>query len=227
MSIACIDAVWRCAYARGGSHLLILLALADFARDDGTEIRPSMGTLARRVRASQRQATRIVRDLERDGVIELVANASGGAPGATRVYRLRLDRLAPSERWQTGVADDRGDADVRGDTQGRDGCHPGSRRVSPMSPNPSLPVMNRELNPTSSAPPARHDAKAIIWNLGLQILVGAGESEQGARRFLGKFARGNEQKLAEAIGHLAANPKVDPKAYIARAMQPRRREFVA
>lgn len=63
------------------------------------------------------------------------------------------------------------------------------------------------------------DPKALIWSLGVTLLVSHGSSEGSARSFLGQYARGRETKLAEVIGHLAANPKVEPKAYIAAAMK--------
>lgn len=53
-----------------------------------------------------------------------------------------------------------------------------------------------------------------------------GVKEQQARGFLAKFAKADEKKLAEALGHCAANSKVDVRAYIARVMQPKERRAV-
>ena len=68
--------------------------------------------------------------------------------------------------------------------------------------------------------------KAMIFSLGVRLLVGAGSSDTSARSFLGKHAKGDEAKLAEVIGYLAANPKIEPKAYIAAAMAPKKPELV-
>lgn len=68
--------------------------------------------------------------------------------------------------------------------------------------------------------------KAVIWRLGVTLLVQRGSSELAARSFLGRFAKQDEAKLAATIGHLAANPKIEPRAYIAAAMKPKQREFV-
>jgi hypothetical protein len=77
--------------------------------------------------------------------------------------------------------------------------------------------------PPSSAP---SNPKEIIFTLGVHILTGQGEKESQARSFLGKFAGRDEAKLAEVIGHLAANPKVEAKSYIAGAFKPEARELV-
>jgi hypothetical protein len=50
----------------GGAKLLTLIALANFANDDG-ECWPSIGTIAKQARVSPRSATRIIGDLEADG----------------------------------------------------------------------------------------------------------------------------------------------------------------
>lgn len=66
----------------------------------------------------------------------------------------------------------------------------------------------------------------VIFGIGLKILTQRGNSEASARSFLGKYAKQDEAKLAETIAHLAANPKIEPKAYIAAALQPKQRRVV-
>ena len=85
--------------------------------------------------------------------------------------------------------------------------------------------------PTGPATPSvqaspENNHKAIIFNLGVSLLTKNGELDQTARSFLGKLAKGGEAKLAEAIGYLAANPKIDPKAYLSAAMKPKERGLV-
>lgn len=66
--------------------------------------------------------------------------------------------------------------------------------------------------------PKFEDPKSLIWKTGVSLLTSSsGCSEEAARRFLGQFAK-REVKLAEVIGYLAANPKVEPKAYIVAAL---------
>jgi len=249
MSVRCIDAVFRSWYPRGGNHLLVLIAMADFARDDGTEIRPSIATLAAKVRCGKRQLQYTLRDLCREGVVEPVSGTTGGARGSVTVYRLRLDRL-------TGAADCTGAANCTGALHCADGCTPLRGRVHSTAPNPSLTVLNRKedapaapsrltpikpaANPsarpgpslpatteTRPLPPATaNSAREIAWGLGVRLLTTAGLSEPKARAFLGRMAKRDEKKLAEVIAGIAMRPVADPRSYIAKVMQPRRREFV-
>lgn len=77
---------------------------------------------------------------------------------------------------------------------------------------------------TGGTPPSGADAKEVIWNLGVQILTGSGESESGARSFLGRLAKNDEAKLRDAILYCADHPKVDPKSYIYKAAAPKQRK---
>ncbi len=81
---------------------------------------------------------------------------------------------------------------------------------------------NMPASPSSSPP----DPKKAIFDLGVSILTKTGTTEGGARSFLAKFAKQDEGKLAEVLGHLAAHPKVEPKAYIAGAFKPEARGLV-
>jgi len=78
----------------------------------------------------------------------------------------------------------------------------------------------------ASLPQAPSNPKETIFTLGVSILTEQGEKESQARTFLGKFAGKDEAKLAEVIGHLAANPKVKAKSYIAGAFKQEERGLV-
>lgn len=93
MSVRATRAVLDGLYPRGGTHLLVLMVLADHADDSGRNVWPSVARVARSARCSTRQVRRIMRDLAADGVIEPDGAAVGGRPGATRRWRLRLDLL--------------------------------------------------------------------------------------------------------------------------------------
>jgi len=73
-------------------EVAILVALADFADDDGASVFPSVETLARRARCSRRSAERALRALRDRGVIKPV----GTSKLRTRLYRLDMPaRPAP------------------------------------------------------------------------------------------------------------------------------------
>lgn len=75
MSIEVMTRVWKHSRHKEGT-LLVLLAIADFANDDGVAF-PSMKTIAKKARMTIRNAQLAVRRLERGG--ELVVTI-GGAP---------------------------------------------------------------------------------------------------------------------------------------------------
>lgn len=69
MSIGIMANVWKHAEHEGGT-LLILLALADYANQDGIAW-PSIKNLASKARLSERQTQSILRDLEKAGEIKI------------------------------------------------------------------------------------------------------------------------------------------------------------
>ena len=84
MSIQCIARVWAQA-PYGGAALLTLLALADYADDDGNSY-PGMETIARKARISVRGVQKIMVVLKADG---WVAVEEGRGPHGTNLYALR------------------------------------------------------------------------------------------------------------------------------------------
>lgn len=66
MSIKVMTAVWEHSQHKGAS-LLLLLAIADHAHDDGGGAFPAVGKLAQKIRMSARQVQRILHLLEASG----------------------------------------------------------------------------------------------------------------------------------------------------------------
>jgi len=87
MSITLMSRAFETALAP--SHKITLLALCDYSDDKGENIWPSIPTIARRATLSERQAQRVVHELERQGWIVVVGNALGGA-GRSRRYRINV-----------------------------------------------------------------------------------------------------------------------------------------
>lgn len=84
MSIRWMNHVWMRSPYRG-EHLLLHLALADFANDEGTCF-PSVPTLAKKARCSEQWVRKGVRVMIADGALEIVEHGSGR--GNRNVYRL-------------------------------------------------------------------------------------------------------------------------------------------
>jgi hypothetical protein len=85
MSIALMSKVWSQSQ-RGGSELLLLLALADFANDAGFAF-PSVPTLAKKIRMTTRNARYLLSKLEESG--ELVIERNGGPKGCN-LFRVQI-----------------------------------------------------------------------------------------------------------------------------------------
>jgi hypothetical protein len=88
-----------------------MLALADWSDDEGRCF-PSVSSIAKKIRLSDRQTQRIVNGLIKEGFVYVEANKGGGAPGESRRYRIVLKRL-------TGVVS----VTPTGDIGDVDGCH--------------------------------------------------------------------------------------------------------
>lgn len=88
--------VWDEADLSGG-HLLVALALADFA-DDAGKCWPAISTLAKKARLSDRQVRRVLADMEKQGLLTRTERA-----GHSSIFRLTIgggqnvtpDKLTP------------------------------------------------------------------------------------------------------------------------------------
>jgi hypothetical protein len=98
MSFGLTKLIWLAESLKEPELLLLALALADYANDDGTSIFPSVGTLAKKTRRGARTVQRNLRHLESRGIIETVRYKRGGR-GKAREYRIVLSKLgAPTPR---------------------------------------------------------------------------------------------------------------------------------
>lgn len=89
MSFQLMRAVW---FRRGltSSQKFILLALADWSSTGGTNMFPAMRTLAEKCEMSERQARRVVVELENMGMLVV---RRGKGPGGTNRYEINLSVL--------------------------------------------------------------------------------------------------------------------------------------
>ena len=127
MSIKWSGMVWHNSQ-QTGSGLLVLLAIADHANDDGI-CWPSVARLARMARVSERQCQRLISQLVNAG--ELAVERGGHGPKSTTVYR-----ILPAEN--------KGDIAVspltknKGDIQGIKGDIQRAKGDIAVSPEPSI-----------------------------------------------------------------------------------------
>ncbi len=138
MSIKVMTRVWEFSQA-AGTDLLVLLALADNANDEG-ECWPSIRYVAAKCRIDTRTTQRRIRSLELLGeVVVIRGGGKASTAGGTKSNRYRI---------VVHIPDEEGGGDLPGcGTDARDG-------VAPVPPEPSLePSVNRQ-----SLAPATADA---------------------------------------------------------------------
>jgi hypothetical protein len=137
MSVKIMTLVFE-RYPNGGGEMLLALALADHAHDDGRYIFPSIRTLANKTRQSERTVQRFLRGMTKAGWLIPVKNAFGGR-GKAAEYRIspdwiKGDNLTPFQKM--GVKSSKKTVKnevIKGDTA--------------MSPQPSDPL----IEPSSSS----------------------------------------------------------------------------
>lgn len=92
MSIRVMTAVWDSGAFEGGT-LLVLLALADWAQDDGSRVYPKIEQLAKKARLSDRQTTTCLKNLRAAGIIFEVEAAKRGRPTEYRIDVVAVKKL--------------------------------------------------------------------------------------------------------------------------------------
>lgn len=125
MSVRVSSWVWQHSPVEHRGDLLVLLALADHAHDDGGSAYPSVSTLARKARLTRRGAQLALRRLEKVDAIE----RAGIGPRGVITYRV----LMPSE----GANSVRGEVTTR-ELSGTGGELSSTKGANSPSPEPSI-----------------------------------------------------------------------------------------
>uniref|UniRef100_UPI003F800B85 helix-turn-helix domain-containing protein n=1 Tax=Xanthomonas sp. 0924 TaxID=2835534 RepID=UPI003F800B85 len=154
-------------YSSGGGEMLLALALADHAHDDGTHIFPSIARLAAKTRQSERSVQYQLRRMEASGWLILVNDGLGGRStgfkegGKTRQYRINPEwmrgaDLAPFDGEQCSTEKGANSAPLNGANRGAKGCKTASERVQKdvekgaklLHPNQEQPKATKSKNHT-------------------------------------------------------------------------------
>ena len=118
--------VWKHSLAKSGD-LLVQLAIADFADDDGNAY-PSIPTLGKKARLCDRQVKRSLQNLERLGELKVLR---GKGPHGTNRYKLTSDIMS-RDKLSLWVTFETGGGDIFG-----------KKGVTSTSPNPSEETIRR------------------------------------------------------------------------------------
>ncbi len=122
--------VWRESKVSIVSELLVLLAIADHADEYGCNAWPSIATIARKCRLSERRIQQIISSLVANGFLE-VERQAGGTPDMRDDHRPNRYRVIMDGAKRVAPGTDNGvkSGNVRGETSGTDG-------VKPIAPKP-------------------------------------------------------------------------------------------
>jgi hypothetical protein len=146
MSVKVMSYVWQHSSQSGGA-LLVLLAIADHASDDGGNAWPSLPTLARKARLSERQVVNVLHQLEAAGEIRV---ARGGGRGQVNHYTV----LMPESRKDfTENLSLNGKHEIRATERVKSApkrVKSATERVKPISPEPSI---EPSIEPSNGEPP--------------------------------------------------------------------------
>ncbi len=88
MSVSTMAAAWK-GSRHGGTELLMLLAIADFADDEGNAY-PSISTLAKKCRMKPRNVNYLLKALQSSRELDVRV---GQGPRGTNLYRINVSRL--------------------------------------------------------------------------------------------------------------------------------------
>lgn len=121
MSIKVSTYVWEYS-EHTSTALLLMLAIADHAHDDGGGAYPSIDTLARKARTTRRHVKRLLHILEASGELEV---KRGRGPRGTNLYQVTISH----PRFNDGSNDGLGDAQVT--PKGDQVSPPAARGVTP------------------------------------------------------------------------------------------------
>jgi hypothetical protein len=227
----------RCTHAEKGTWLEIMCLmhdapeygvlrwpLSEMAQAIGGAVDTLRGLIAKGVMKGSDDAECdsyefVPRHAGKDGEpVTLVAASPGPIWYSTRMVRDEYKRQVRGASSRFGADGDGTKADPK--------TTPMPAPIPPFGDGASSSSSSSTKRKAASPPQVPSNPKETIFTLGVQILTGQGEKESQARAFLGKFAGQDEEKLAGIIGHLAANPKVQAKGYIAGAFKPEERGLV-
>lgn len=107
MSIYLMSEVWRLDLPR---HMLFfLLTLADHASDDGSNVYPSIRFLSWKTGYSERQIQRLIKIFVRDGVLNIIVDATHNFPNQYQINLKSCRKKPPFDRGDKMSPPQRGD----------------------------------------------------------------------------------------------------------------------
>ena len=201
MSIKVMNWVWDHSPAKG-TELLMLLAIADNAADDGSNAFPSVSTLARKTRLDERTVQRIIRKLASQE--QLHVDERGGRQSNRYTVLMREELSTPPAKRRSrqnatgGVEAAPGVAELRHPSPGT--------AVSPEPPSTPLETSSTAEGSPTGAEEGKsiEDIDAVLDGLGPAWQLTPKQRQRLAPKVVEALAAGWSARKLSA--HLGANP---------------------
>ena len=178
MSIDVMTRVWANSKQKG-SALLLMVSIADYANEKGVAY-PSIETLARKVRMSERNVQLLLRRLEEAGELDIKASAG---PSGCNLYRIILDEDNARKGGEKISPPPVKTLHPGGEIQRDGGEIQRAEGVKPSSPDPSVdpPIDPSENTARAQAPvqPVKAAAPPAVAPDDYRAVVKAYQSEIG------------------------------------------------
>ena len=146
MSVRTLSRVWDDSQ-HSGTELLMLLAIADFADDDGRAY-PSVAKLAKKCRTTPRHANRLLAALRDSGELEIRLNAGEFGQNRYRILFSAIDKAKPTP--DASVTPDRRVTPDESVTLTEASATPDGEVPKPLTSTSAKPSLNRQ-EPSSKA----------------------------------------------------------------------------
>lgn len=132
--------VWK-RYPEGGSELLLALALADFADDDGTSVYPSVARMAAKTRMSERNIQYLLAKMKEKGwLIEVEAGGMRNGRNYATEYKIPLETISDEPMYGVQTLH----PVAEGCKKELRGVQTSAEKLRQVAPHTSLPVITRQ-----------------------------------------------------------------------------------
>jgi len=186
MSLSVMKWVWENSSTKG-SERLVILALVDFADDEGV-CWPSIATVAKKANLDGRYVKRILKKLVSDGIIK-VDHRKNGIHNRSNIFTIVMKCMSlPSETPGSGLEDTRGS---------------GQETPRVVAPAPPESPINNQLDPSRILKPAYKKRRSAVEAPLFPIAVALSEVS-------GLSFEANKAKIFREAKELSRDPTATP-----------------
>ena len=205
MSIYLMSEVWKLDFPRHTQSLM--LALADHASDDGSNIYPSIRYLGWKTGYSERQVQRLIQILIKDGVLRIAKPATNLHPNQ---YQMNLAHCRKKPPFLRGDKKSRQNWDDKSETVGVTNYSIGGDIVmTPKPPTESVIETPPQVKPVVVVP------KSLIFPSGISSLL----AKEMEKRLAGIEVSNSQALIDELAGRMKVEVIKNPVGYLSALLK--------